>query len=171
GGVYGAALVLRLALSGLLLAENALDGGLGELFGATAAADADGARDLAVDHDRHAARAREVADPDRGTVALTVDVGFQRRGRALPMRGGLGFQNRRFGEGGLAAHGVEVDEHAGDIDDGAADGFLLRHGLGDASVDDLARGGWADLLAFNESGLRRNGDGEHAGGERSESEL
>src|SRR6266446_5353466 len=69
-----------------LFAEDGFEGGFGELLGRASAADADGARNLAFDDDGHAAGAREVADPDRGLIALAVDVLFQTRGCALPMR-------------------------------------------------------------------------------------
>jgi len=83
----------------------------------------------------------------------------------LPMGGGLGFQNRGFGEGRLAAHGVEVDEHAGNVDHGATDDLLLLFGPSDAGIDELARGRWAHLLAVDEGGLRRGGYSEGAGEE------
>src|SRR5882672_2279401 len=79
------------------------------------------------------------------------------------MGGGLGFQNRSFGEGCLAAHGVEIDEHAGYVDHGATDDLLLLLGASDAGIDELARGRWAHLFAVDEGGLRRGGHGGGAG--------
>src|SRR5258708_27430799 len=73
------------------------------------------------------------------------------------MGGGLGFQNRGFGEGCLATHGVEIDEHAGDVDHGATADLLLLLGASDAGIDELARGRRAHLLAVDEGGLRRGG--------------
>src|SRR5262249_4493540 len=55
-----------------LLAEHLFDRRLREFF--RSAADADGTCNLAVDHDRHTAGAREVADPDRRDVTLCLDV-------------------------------------------------------------------------------------------------
>src|SRR5258706_4793270 len=81
------------------------------------------------------------------------------------MGGGLGFQNRGFGEGCLATHGVKIDEHAGDIDHGAADDLLLLFGPSDAGIDELARGRRTHLLAVDEGGLRRGGHSEGAGEE------
>jgi len=58
---------------------------------------------------------------------------------------------------------VEVNEDAGDVDHGAADGLVARFRIGDAGIDELARGGGAHLFALDEGGLGRSGDGHGAG--------
>jgi hypothetical protein len=77
-----------------------------------------------------------------GAVTLGFDILFQRRRRALPMGGGLGFEDRGFGVGSPARPCVEIDEHAGNVDGRRSrrSASVLRRACV-AGIDELARSG------------------------------